>query len=57
MKARAALRLLDPVIKALRALEKDGCCLSMVYLQAPSDDIDLGAQDKPEILLRHAGTT
>ncbi|KAF4140900.1 hAT family C-terminal dimerization region [Phytophthora infestans] len=30
-RARTVLRLVEPVTKALGALEKDGCCLSMVY--------------------------
>ncbi|EGZ12144.1 hypothetical protein PHYSODRAFT_457372, partial [Phytophthora sojae] len=29
--ARAVMRLVNPIIQALGALEKDGCCLSMVY--------------------------
>lgn len=31
MNARSVMRLVTPVIKALGSLEKDGCCLSMVY--------------------------
>lgn len=29
--ARVVLKLADPVIKALGVLERDGCCLSMIY--------------------------
>jgi hypothetical protein len=51
MKARSVLRLVQPVVKALGAVEKDGCCLSMVYhyfremrfhrvFCAPNDDVE-----------------